>query len=120
MKNAYMNIDGDKIEKNRVIEIIKLMIIELNDFSYTQTGICKSFYTLLNNKTISPIEIGIMKKFLNLNKPTKRNKYKDVTQNPYWTNFVDTHSYWWKEIYDAPETRQIRIHYLTKLIENIK
>ncbi len=114
-----MKIDGIEFKKERLILIIQLMIKELKT-TYTQTGICRTFYTLMSNKDITYDEIYIVKMFININKPTKRNKYKEFTKNPYWTNFVDSYSYWWTEIHIAPETKQIRIDYLTALINNIK
>ena len=116
-----MIIDKVKLDNKRVIEILKLIQIEVKRTNITQTGICKSFYSLSSKQLATYSEIDFVKKFLLKNKPTKRNKYKHFTNNKYWLDaHSNLYSYWWDEIYSNPETRQIRIDYLQELIDNIK
>ncbi len=98
-----------------VLEKIKAELI-LNREGVIHLGICKIAFDLRMLKIISQFQNDFIYDYLMVNKPTKRNKYKEFTQNEYW---VDK-GYWWKPIYTSPETRQIRIDYLTKLIANVK
>ena len=105
------------MEKQRIIEIfecIKNNIIK--DTRYYSTGICFGLAVLLTAKEITQFEYYFLLDYLRDNKPTPINQYKEFTQNEYWINI----SYWWVNMGKQPETRQIRVDYLTALINNIK
>lgn len=105
------------MEKQRIIDIfesIKNSII--TDTRYYNTGICFGLAVLLSTKEISETEYHFLMDYLKENKPTPNNRYKKFTQNVFWLNT----GYWWVNMGKTPQTRQIRVDYLTALISNIK
>ncbi len=109
------------IEKERVIEILQSTkdYIIANDNSFRYTGICFILSKLRDEIRIGTNdEIEAVLLYLERNRPNKRNKYKEFTNNLHW-NKSGT-GYWWNRMDFYPETRQIRIDYLTALINNIK
>ncbi len=102
---------------NRLKELFELVKQDITDTENRfQTGICKSINKLQIQNKMSYIEEAHLKGYLKQNKPTKDNQYAEFTKNKYWLN----DSYWWYVIEDVPQTKQIRIDFLTKLIANIK
>ncbi len=82
-----------------------------------QYGICKAINEVYyKNSDVTFVNTLTVEKYLFDNKPTPDNQYAEFTKNEYWLGGV----YWWKCIDDFPQTKQIRIDYLTKLISNIK
>ncbi len=105
------------ITNDRLKEIFELMITNLIERPLTlDTGICKVIEVLSREKIITLNETKFVKQYLFLNKPSVFNQYKEFTQNEYWLGRV----FWWNVICDAPETKQIRIDFITALINNIK
>ncbi len=83
---------------------------------YCQTGICDAIANLGFNHEWDKHRLIYLKQYIVDNKPNLSNEYKEFTDNHYWINNL----YWWTPICKAPETKQNRIDYLTKLIDNIK
>ncbi len=104
----------DNSRLKELFEMVKKKLIK-GDVN-KQYGICGIISELSYEKTITANEKEIIKRYLYRNKPTIKNKYKEFIQNEYWIN----DAYWWKPIWLRPEKKQIRINYLTKLIDNIK
>ncbi len=105
------------MESKRLIEILELTKEKLINKKRFQYGICAELGELLyDDKIISNDEKNYVKDFLYSNKPTFENDYKEFRESNYWLGSV----YWWNSITFRPQTRQIRIDYLTKLIANVK
>ena len=107
------------MEKDRQIEILNQVIFYLSNEKLLFTkGICEVITYLSEIGYITELECFIIKQLMKLKKPNKssRTKYVKFTKNPHWLNGL----YWWSPIYEAPETRQIRIDYLTEVVENLK
>ena len=98
-----------------MIEILELVKEGLNTKKF---GICHVLVVLCSEKKISTKESREIEHILSENKPNPYNEYKEFTQNPYWG--ITKNGYWWSPIIDASATRQIRIDYIAKLIENLK
>ncbi len=115
------------MENYRLKEILELTKANLiKNTWYSQYGICKElrevFFPVIdifaieqNSNDIRDYKFVIH--YLEENKPTPNNQYAEFTNNIYWT--VNSR-YWWKTIDNFPETKEIRIDYLTALINNIK
>ncbi len=101
--------------KKRQIAILTMIVEELQKNSNTE-GICKVINKLLSSQRISLREHFDINRFIEDNKPTPKNEYKEFTENEYWVGSI----YWWKVMWFYPLTRRIRIAYINKLIENIK
>ncbi len=107
------------MENTRLVEILEMVkenLIETE--AQYQTGICRSIEKLSHDHKIKYLEEILIKKHLYLHKPTKTNEYAKFTENQYWYDYYN--DYWWSEIKCANETKQIRIDYLTAVIDNIK
>lgn len=112
------------MRKDRQIEILNLVktLLGYTDFCH---GICGVVNSLLFNKGISIDEHSETINLLNENKPTPDNQYKVFTENDFWVDItIPSHTifegYWWLPIYRNESMRQIRIDYITKLIDNLK
>ncbi len=106
------------MENTRLKELFTLILNRLMDEKRTyMLGICDVITEIGYNNILNGDnnEDTILKLYLKENKPSPDNEYKEFTKNKYWLDGL----YWWDVIYEAPETRQIRIEYLTKLINNI-
>ena len=121
---SYMQIGNLTIEKNRVIKLLKAIKTELSKENtlYNRTGICQALRRIQPANNCTHEESCFIMRYLNLHKPTADNDYKEFMIAPYWgLEYRQGESdFWWSEIYLYPETRQIRIDYLTKLIDNFK
>ncbi len=108
------------MKKERLKEILILIknFIAIREYSYNYTGICKIITTLHGLEKISYEELYYIKNYISNNRPTPNNEYKEFTKNQYWIN-TET-GYWWEKMYMDCETVQIRIDYLTALINNVK
>ena len=106
------------MEKTRLIYILTFIRNELRDdiSQYHDAGICAVVNYLKTNNFITYREGYLVVDYLYDNKPTNKNEYAEFMDNEFWYDKLC----WWKMIYHAPETRQIRIDYLNKLIENSK
>lgn len=105
------------MEKDRIVEILNLIKIKLNDRAFYSRSICNSLTHLKINSLITSDERDFIKNLLQENKPTKTNQYKSFTLNVFWNDFnqpIDN-SYWWQE-----NVGFIRIEYLDAVIHNIK
>lgn len=103
-----------------LLEIVKENLI--NTDMLKQSGICKEAHLLWEYNKCTLAEKLEVIAYLKKNKPTIDNQYAIFTQNPYWT---DTSVFWWMPIYSdiyqySFHTKEIRINYLTELINNIK
>ena len=111
------------MENTRLKELLELVRNRLINEkpNQEQKGICKEVIYLWITDVCTLNEKEEVLKYLKANKPTPTNEYAIFTQSPYWINF----EYWWLPIYSdiyeySYHTIEIRIAYLTKLIENIK
>ncbi len=105
------------METKRIVEILTNVVnnIETNHID-CNSGICKALGIEYYFKRITLIESNFIEAYLYRNQPTPYNEYKEFTQGEYWTDEL----YWWNRMEDYPQTRQIRIDYLNKLIANVK
>lgn len=101
------------MEIKRQIVILSTVAQELRIKNYH--GICAVIHTLFETDKISKKEYIETFQFLDANKPTPENQYKEFTENVYWVGGV----YWWKNMLFYENTRRIRISYLNKLINNL-
>ncbi len=111
------------MEKQTLKKYFEIAKEYLSNGGYTfESGICEILGVMYGKEIITYTEKGILLKYLEANKPTKRNAYKEFTQNEYWLNNDSpmTSCFWWTRISETPKAKQIRIDYLTKLIDNIK
>ncbi len=102
--------------KIQLFQLVKENLINGNPKN--QYGICQAINNVAYSKevTINDDEYFFLKFHLDVNKPTRQNEYAEFMHPKYWLDGA----YWWDTIDDYPETKQIRIDYLTKLISNIK
>ncbi len=106
------------MENVKLIELLELVKQSIIDRHLTfDSGICKVLEILFKEHKLTYSECVYLKRFIYLNKPTNLNVFSEFTENEYWSN---NDCYWWSTMFKAPETRKIRIDYLTKLIDNIK
>ena len=109
------------MESERIIEILEAVKELLKDEKY-KSGIC-GVLNIVNfikvDIRMSFEELREVEIFLRKNKPTRTNIYKEFIPTDSYFNYHNF-GYWWLPIFTAPETRQIRIDYLTALISNIK
>ncbi len=112
-----------------ILENIKTLLKNERSFNYGNYGICGIISHLYNNDNITNEEKIQLKDFLGKNKPNPDNQFKEFCDNKFWVdrllslNQQNVYAgYWWLPIYSYPnnETRQIRIDYITKLIETLK
>ncbi len=83
-------------------------------------GMCKSLDYLEETRVITPKEKLYVKRFLFDNMPTLINQYKEFRNSSLW-NFPETMgTYWWLTSDIHSMGNQIRIEYLTALIDNNK
>ncbi len=101
---------------DRKIEILNKTILVLTKTNHFKKGICDAVTYLCENDTLNYLELIEFREFIRDNKPTAENEYKEFTQGEYWVDEM----YWWYPIYRVSDTREIRVEYLTKLINNIK
>lgn len=104
------------METQRLTYILNFICNEIQASNYHDNGICAVIYYLRLNKFISVSEASQVVEFLYANKPTNKNEYSEFMDNEFWCDKLC----WWKTISNAPETKQIRIDYLKKLISKIK
>lgn len=105
------------MENSRLIEILELVREKLIYGQETyQTGICKVVLSMMAHQEITIEEKYFISDYLNANKPNQSNNYARFVTNIYWIDCL----YWWLPIDKYPFTKQIRIDYLTELINNIK
>ena len=102
----------------------QILILMRNQFEFLRLrSICDSLLTLWIRHQITKFEHDCIKELLVINKPTHLNEYKEFTENPYWRghkiNSIND-GFWWKMTTLYPETKQIRMDYLTALINNLK
>ncbi len=104
-----MNID----RKIQLLEQIKLFLTEKAHY-----GICETFTILVahNNVYCTSDELQQIQLYVLENKPTLTNQYSEYMKHESWLG----KRFWWDRICDAPETRQIRIDFITALIDNLK
>lgn len=101
------------MDKKRQIAILNTVVVELRKPIYH--GICAVIHTLFERDKINKKEYLEIFQYLDDNKPTPDNEYKEFTENPYWLGGV----YWWKNMLFYEETRRIRMRYLNTLIHNL-
>ena len=58
-------------------------------------------------------------RFFEKNKPSKK-KHTEFTDNKYWLGGNTDSLFWWEVMREAPETRQIRIDFVSKLINIVQ
>ena len=110
------------MKKDRILQILNKAVLILEDETMYHRCICDMIRRFKDALLISYTEYLEFRTILAENKPTPDNEYKEFTQNEYWMNkdLPIEQSFWWKPIFEAPETRQIRINYLKALINNLK
>lgn len=101
------------MEQNRIIEILELTIKEIQN----KASICEALKYVHFFDKITTDEALFILDFLDANKPTPDNEYKEFTENEFWLNSSTPISkgLWWK-IYKV----QIRKDYLIMLLNNLK
>ncbi len=106
------------MKTERLIEILNLVRHELifDENGYHDLGICGVFTYLKLYCFISVVESNKTIRYIYDNKPNKDNEYSEFMDNEYWCDKLC----WWSRMCVVPETRQIRVDYLSKLIANIK
>lgn len=106
----------------RKIEILELVIKQLELNLLSIRGICDALDKLHYDNKISSQEFILMVSFIDGNRPSSDNQFKEFTKSPYWRKggYPMTISYWWINIKDEPRTLQIRIDFLNKLIDTLK
>lgn len=99
--------------KRRLIEVLKYILdnhlIEGDEF------ICIAMSVALRELNDSSLEEHRLRTIFNKYKPTKRNRFKEFTEHPFFTG-----GYSWWELYDREERHlaiEERIKYVKKLIE---
>lgn len=100
--------------QDRKLEILNTMLVEIQNSRYV-LGLCDvlfSVFTKVNGNAYE--ELCEMEKWLKSQKPTKDNAYSHYLNREHWLG----REYWWFSMHASPDTRQIRIDYLTELIEN--
>ncbi len=99
----------------RKIQLLELVKQYLTDYAYY--GICETFAILESRNPVNCTseELNSLQHFIYDNKPSKDNQYAYFMDYETWLG----KRFWWERITDAPQTRKIRIDFITKLIENI-
>lgn len=97
----------------KLFERVKENLINDTNLQY---GICAVIHELFNKEFVSSTQKFELLRFLQKNRPTARNEFKEFLIYEYWLD----ESYWWLPIWLQPATKQVRIDYLTKLIESLK
>ncbi len=106
------------IRLKELLELVRERLIE-GDSEY-QTGICCVIMIMYFDDEINFDDNKLLKDYIYSNAPSKNNKYAEFINNEYWIyNSADTFTYWWSPIKYENETKEIRINYLTALINNI-
>ena len=95
-------------------ELLPLVIEQLKS-NFSVTGICSCVNRLVINKVITARERLIIEGHLNANKPSSK-IHTEFTESKHWLGNI----YYWYIIGAEPETRQIRIDFLTKLLNELK
>ncbi len=111
------------MENTRAIEIFEnVKEILINNDLRLFCGICGVVADLLDNDKINRKEYKASINLLNRNKPKPNNQFKEFIENEFWSNTTlpIEDDFWWLPIHRCSETRQIRVDYLTKLIETLK
>ncbi len=103
------------MENKRKIELLELMIVLLKERPSIK-GMCDAILHL----PIITAEAKVMTNFIFQNYPTPENDYKEFTQNEFWLNNHTTEKYWWLVSESYERGKQIRVEFLTKLIDNTK
>ena len=107
------------MESLQLKEILTKTLANFKTSSITnQLGICQTLFGLYyTHQYLTYNEYREVSAYLHENKPTKDNQYSEFTENEYWRPISN---FWWSTVKDKPNTKEIRIDYLTKLIANIK
>lgn len=88
-----------------------LLIITRDRLTMADYGICGCIYMLWFNNVISLSEHTILLKYITENKPSNT-LHTEFTKSKFWIG----DAWWWPEIRNNPKTRQIRIDFINKLI----
>ncbi len=107
------------LNRPRQIEILK-DIIYLLETVHNINGICLAIHLLKNSEKMTFTEYLKTNRFITDNKPSYDNKYAEFMNTPHWAKKGSISAYWWRPTSEEPETKQIRIDYLNKLIDNLK
>ncbi len=102
--------------KERLILVLEDVINKLPDH-FMCGGICDVLREFECSNLISRDEQYYIITFLNRNRPTSKNKYKEFTENNFWCKPNNIACYWWNPMFEYEKTIQIRIDYLKKVIE---
>lgn len=103
-----------EIIKDTLILVLNVLKDENKISSFNNRGICAVLQYLDNNKTISRKTFKITNNFIRANKPNNV-QHQEFTKNIYWIGGM----FWWYPIRSKNETRQIRIEFITKLINSL-
>ncbi len=105
------------METNRIKELLEQLKQKLIIGNpYYQSGICNVISGMYQIHIITFEERNFLRDYVMENKPSIFNQYKEFMNNKYWTGEM----HWWGKIFVYPETKQIRIDFITALIDNIK
>lgn len=115
IQKVIYDVKQNSITTGRKISILK-KVKNLISAGHIEGGICCAIDKLYHTNKITYLEHKIITAFINHNKPTADNEYKEFIISPFW---IGT-GYWWNKIERTPQTKRIRLNYLKKLISNIK
>jgi hypothetical protein len=114
------------MEINRQLEILEAVKELLSDETKIIHGVCEALNYLYTYSDVTQAELVFVGDLIASHKPTIDNELKTLTENEFWLgNFSKNLShpyfgYWWYPMFRSPETRQIRIDYISKVIEKLK
>ncbi len=108
------------MEIRRQISILKVTKDLLYYERFTK-GICAVLQYQFETSRITANEYKIIRNLLEEHKPTPDNDYKSFTENEFWgkDEFPLKDSCWWQSIETNSETRQIRIKYVSQILNNL-
>ncbi len=105
------------MKNKRLIQILTITRDKVGK-GYNNTGICGIFSNLYLDNIISSEEFHYLDNFLLANMPTAINQYKIFFESKLWLDPKSMNNYWWRIFDNHILGNQIRIEYLTALIEN--
>ncbi len=108
------------MKNKRLIEILILTRteFEVGNSKYSKLGMCNVLKVFNSYNIITTLEYREIMNFLYRNMPTSENKYKKFTESELWYFPTVPNVYWWNTISSNPLGNQIRIDYLTALIND--
>lgn len=82
---------------------------------YYNYGLCGEISDMYAFEDITKEECDVVKRFIEINKPSAQKHGEFTKKSMHWIN----EHFWWETMQDMPETRQVRIDFLTKLLNEL-